>query len=239
MGKNKLPENVVSLSDFRKAKEMPAPVEPAPQKPSSGKTKSKPKRTQKAMASTLGVLALSLVFNYQIDHLNQSETMSMASVQSRGRFPSAVDGSRRTVRFERDAAWEKRLAESLARSKTRDIASSAIGRPATAEEKLRWGVLGNKYTILYENSADRIQSISLQNKEFSPSYLRDREEFLQRFGELFVGDVASTELSSVERTSEMTIELYKVYGKNGQLNREVRFELDRYDRLLSLKVQPI
>jgi hypothetical protein len=156
----------------------------------------------------------------------------MASNASSGRSIASVE----RVNWQRDAQWEKELSESLASDKVRDVASMHVGRPATMEEKLRWGTLEEKYTVTFRPDVHEIQSISFQDPSGTPSYLLDRARFLDEYRELF--NASSSKLKSVEQTPDKTVESYTLYNKDHQPKGEARFELDRHMRLQSLKVEP-
>jgi hypothetical protein len=142
--------------------------------------------------------------------------------------------------WERDAKWEKELAERLASPQIRALASTHIGRPATKEEKLRWGVLEEKYTITYGVDQQQINGILFQDgSEGTPAYILDRIQFLRDYGPLFHATYKSAKLKSVEQSDQNTIESYTLFGEGDKPKGEVRFELDRHKRLLSLKVAPV
>ncbi len=87
------------------------------------------------------------------------------------------------VKDERDASWEMNLAESLASPQIRSIASSRIGHTASLEDRLRWGTLQLKYTIV-KPEGTTIRSISLPDERTEPAYILNRREFLDEFGVL-------------------------------------------------------
>lgn len=197
------------------------------QQPSRAKAKTSKKTIAGSVIAIL--LATGAVNRFAF---NPSQSSDLAS-QS-GRSIASVD----QVKYERDAKWEKQLAESLASDKVRNIASTQIGRSATTEEKLRWGTLEEKYTITYRPEVSQIRSILLQDPATSPSYVLDRMQFLKEYGSLLESGYASAKLKSVETSEDKTIEAYTIFDKENHAKGEARFELDRHKRLLSLKVEP-
>ncbi len=138
----------------------------------------------------------------------------------------------------RDAKWEKQLAERLVQKSGRQIASSQIGRVASLEDRLRWGPLEEKYTI-YKEDAKRISAIFLQDPETSPAYILNRGKFLQQFGSLLTKDFDSAQLKAIETgPNNQVIEAYTIFDKQKQPCAVAHFELDQYSRLLSLNVKP-
>lgn len=196
-------------------------------------TKRRRKASKKTLAGTViaVILATGAVNRFTFETpINVTEFNSGEAGATRG--PASV-------KFTRDAKWEKQLAEKLASHTVRDIASATIGRAATMEEKLRWGTLEEKYTITYKPENQRIDSIFLQGEGADPAYILDRAEFLREYGPLFESAFSSAKLKSVESTEEKTVESYTIFNKNNRATGEARFELDRYKRLLSLKVEPV
>lgn len=193
------------------------------------------KKSKKTIAgSVLAIAMATLAVNRYVYSQNSSQTHTaeLASVSGISRTIASVE----RVNWKRDAAWEKKIAESLASSNVRNIASTEVGRSATLEEQLRWGTLEEKYTITYRAENREISSIAYQDSEGNPSYVLNRKEFLKQYASLF--NAASTKLSSVEESSDKTIESYTLFDSERHAKGEARFVLDRHKRLLSLKVEP-
>lgn len=190
----------------------------------------KPRRSKKNVGATVLaiILATAAVNTYVFGRPDGAESAS-----SGGRGLASVE----RLNFTRDAAWEKDLAEKLASPQIRALASTAIGRPASIEDKLRWGTLEEKYTIAYSEEDHRIRSILLQDDSTAPSYVLDREQFLREYGSLFEADFKVAKLKSVETSNGKTVESYTLIKGDDQPGVEARFELDRHKRLLSLKVE--
>jgi hypothetical protein len=204
---------------------VPSQPSKAPQKP---RKTTGPKSGKKSGLAIATIAMLCFAVNYVTLENNSTEQVSLSS-SSRGL--ASVGGS-----MQRDAAWEKDMSERLAKSTTRDIASIQ-GRSASIEEKLRWGTLEEKYTITFRQEAREIASVTLQGDYSSPSYVLNREEFLSDYGSLLKSGYATARLKSVETVADRTIESYTLFDKQEQPQGEVRFELDRHKRLLSLRVE--
>lgn len=184
-----------------------------------------------------GVLAIMLAtgaanrFAFNSD--SDISTVAMSSEAQTARGIASVE----RFTWKRDAQWEKSLAESLASAQVRGLASMQIGRTATLEDKLRWGILDQQiYTITYQPGQRHIRGIMLQDSQSDPTYVGDRLQFLNDYGPLLVDGFKTAELKSVESDDGRIIEAYTIHNST-QPGREARFELDQYKRLISLKVQ--
>jgi hypothetical protein len=237
MEDNKAPNNIIQFPTKRKETEQPGadkpPTQPSAQKPAKKKRSNKKNVSGTVLAIMLATGAVNrIAFN---SSWIESQDLASNSGTGTGRgIASVSEGS-----FQRDADWEKQLAESLASTaQTREVASVQVGRAATPEEKLRWGTLEEKYTITYRSDVHQIQSILLQDSTSTPAYVLNRSKFLQEYGTLMSGDFANSRLKSVETVNEKTVESYTLFDKDQHARGEARFELDRHKRLLSLKVEP-
>lgn len=232
MDQNQKPGNVIQFPGKRKEENHDQKV--ASVTPAANVSKRDMSSRKTLFAALVAVMAASGAVNKYVFSV-ASESLSVASSSQApvGRGIASVKT------MERDARWEKELAEQLASSRNRSIASVNIGRPATQEEKLRWGLLEEKYTITYKTEERAIASILLQGENSEPSYVLDRTKFFSEYGSLFDSSFESAKLKSVESTEQNTIESYVLYDKDNQPKGEVRIELDRHKRLLSLKVDPV
>jgi hypothetical protein len=189
-------------------------------------------------ACILAVAMISAAVNQKV--FNSSESADLASLSAQQLRPGVRSiASVGTRSWNRDADWEKRLAENLAQMPARDLASAQIGHAATVEEKLRWGILEEKYTIVYRPEMHTIDSILLQDPSEAPAYILDRMKFLKDFGPLLDNGVESARLDSVISDAGKTVEAYTLFDKDQRPTASAHFELDRYHRLLSLKVEQI
>jgi hypothetical protein len=234
MDQDQKPNNIIQFPGKRKDADESRNETPAPSKAAVGKkVRRAPKKNLGAMI--VAVMLLTGAVNRIVFH-NSDDSADMASYMEGGRAIASLE----RFNWERDAKWEKELAERLASPQIRSLASTNIGRPATKEEKLRWGILEEKYTITYTSDQRQINSILFQDAgDGKPSYVLDRVQFLKDYGLLFQAAYRSAKLKSVEKSEQNTIESYTLFGEGDQPKGEVRFELDRHKRLLSLKVDAI
>lgn len=235
---NKAVNNVIQFPGPKAAPKNPATPPPAPKAPKTPKATTGNDSVKKTTAATvLAIILMTVAVNKYTFETNEgaADMSSMADVVTSGRAIASVE----RVSWTRDAAWEKDLAERLASPQARGTASVNIGRSATKEEKLRWGILEEKYTINYHANEHRINSIALQDAVSAPSYILDRPKFLNEYGHLFQEAYESAKLKSVEKSDDKTVEAYTLFDKENNPKGEARFELDRHKRLISLKVEPI
>lgn len=136
----------------------------------------------------------------------------------------------------RDPAWEKSIADSLSSVELRDLASIAVGHEATLDEKVRYGVLERKYTILRDLKRNEVESVILQGAGTEPTMLRNRADFLGQFGKWMSDKYASAQLDSAQAviTKDRRIEYFTVYDASHKAYAKAKFELDNFQRLLSL-----
>lgn len=223
--KSQAPDNVIQFPGRRdKVIAKPPTNTPPPPQP-------KPAASAKNVAG--GVLA-AMLLSVAVNHaaFRGTESKDLAS-NSTGRGLASI-----APNYKRNADWEKSLAQKLASPQARGVASAAVGRNVTAEERLRWGTLEEKYTITFRPDAREISSILLQDESGSaPSYVLNRDKFLNEYGSLLSYGFASAKLKSSQTVNERIIEAYTLFDKNAQPKGEARFELDRHKRLLSLKVE--
>ncbi|MGZ3721980.1 MAG: hypothetical protein ACXVA9_03555 [Bdellovibrionales bacterium] len=239
MNDDKAPNNVIQFPGQRKKEADEIPAAPTAQAPSAAvATAKKPSRktSKKSKAITAGtvlaiILATGAVNRFTFDQKIQA--LDASSVSTTGRAIASVE----RTEIKRDSAWEKDLAESLASAQVRAVASTGLGHAATVEEKLRWGTLEEKYTIVYKSDVHNIETIVLQDATTNPAYILDRNKFLRDYGQLLQDGYASSTLKSVEVNHDKTVESYTLYDKDKRPKGEAHFELDIHKRLLSLKVE--
>ena len=230
---NKAAGNIINnvLQFPVRKKDSEAPEAGKAQVPAKAKKPAK-KGSKKAMAATvLAIGLLTVAVNKKTFESSTGHTDLASS--SGGRAIASVQA------ISRNAQWEKDLAEKLASAQVREVASTGIGRPATIEEKLRWGILEEKYTITYSSTEHEIHSILLQDPVSKPAYILDRNEFLSEYGPLFESQFKTAKLKSVEKSDDKTVESYTLFDQENKAKGEARFELDRHKRLISLKVEPV
>ncbi|MGE0529038.1 MAG: hypothetical protein AB7G93_08945 [Bdellovibrionales bacterium] len=222
MSTKKVPDNVIPFPG-------PRPP-PPPERKGQGKKKTSAKN---GAAVVLAIILATFAVNREVfESRPQSVSLSSRAPEGVDRAIASVDPSVPV----RNPEWEMKLAEELASVKTRGPASAQIGRPATVQERLRWGTLEEQYTINYKPADRSISSVQLQDSSARPTYVLDRGEFLESYGALLDAAYDSAKLKSVQKIDGRIFESYTIFDKNNQPKGEVRFELDRHKRLLSLKV---
>ncbi len=203
---NKSPENNVvnNILQFpvrKKDAELPPPTAPKDDKKSSKET---------LAATVLAVALLTMAVNRNTFETSRIDSANLSSQTVGGRAIASVQS------VSRNAAWEKELSEKLASAQIREVASAGIGRPATLEEKLRWGVLEEKYTIKFSEQEHKIDSILLQDPVSKPAYILDRSGFLSEYGYLFETTFAAAKLKSVEKLDDKIVEAYTLFDKDNR-----------------------
>lgn len=240
MEDNKQPSNVIQFPAKRKEATEPEQVRPSTPPPLPKTPQSKPAPKSKKGQAILGGAVLAVLFatgavnRFTFDSARQAQTLDASSLNGSGRAIASVE----RMSWKRDARWEKQIAEQLASSQSRGLASTGIGHAPSLEDKLRRGTLEEKYTI-YKPDAKAIKSILLQDSAAQPAYILDRPQFLEQYGSLLDDAFGSAKLKSVEVSEDKTVELYMLFDKEKHLRGEAQFELDRHKRLLSLKVEPV
>jgi hypothetical protein len=241
---NQAPNNVIQFPGRRKE------AEEKPQTPAAGAPASAPlakasgapapkaangaarKRKAKMAGTVLAIaLATGAVNRYTFEH--NIESLDASSFSNVQRTIASIE----PVSWQRDAAWEKEMAESLASAQDRAVASTTIGHEPSIEEKLRWGTLGENYTYTFRPDTHILTAVKLQDSSTTnPAYVLDRGRFLKEYGTLLASGFDSAQLKSVEVTHDKTVESYTLFGKDKRPKGEARFELDSHKRLLSLEV---
>lgn len=160
---------------------------------------------------------------------------------STGTVDLASEGGRglASIPEERDAAWEKSVAESLASAEVRDLASISVGHEASLDEKVRYGVLERKYTILRDMQRNEVESIILQGAGTEPTLVSNRAEFLGQFGRWLSEKYGFSELKSSELVKDVRHEVFTVFDANHKAYAVADFELDNYQRLLKFHFKPL
>lgn len=227
---------------FPKSQQPATPSTPAPvQKPSrrpAGKKKMKPSRS---LAITVGsMLAIAIATGTTNSAFFSSES-GMASLASR--VPQSVDSHNvddvlPALPEERDAAWEKSIAESLASTDVRDMASVAVGHEASLDEKVRYGILERKYTILRDLKRNEVESIILQGTG-TPSLVPNRSEFLGKFGRWMSEKYGFSEMKSSEVVKDRRLESFTVFDSSHKAYALAKFELDTSGHLLAFHFEPL
>jgi hypothetical protein len=232
-------KNQSNVIPFPKAQQ-PAPsapnqTTPPPQKPVA---KKKAKFNPSLASTVLSLFAIALAAgasNTSVFKKNEG-WVDVASLAGENRGIASVDPSVSDIR---DAAWEKSIAESLASAEVRDIASVQVGHEASLDEKVRFGVLERKYTILRDLKRNEVESIILQGSGSKPSFVMDRSQFLGQFGHWISDKYGAAELKSSETKEDRRFEAFTIFDKKHEAYATAKFELDNYQRLLSFHLEPL
>lgn len=136
---------------------------------------------------------------------------------------------------------DKKLAESqlkLLRAGERDVAS--LGSHPTLEERFRLETLEGKYAVRFQGGhveeARYIEPISSLSQ---PMYIPDRASFLAQHHRLMADSVSQVVHKSEERTEDKFTEVYSLLDSSHQVLGEAFFEMDRYGRVLAIRIHPI
>ncbi len=140
---------------------------------------------------------------------------------------------------DRDSKWEKSVAEGLASVEVRDLASVSVGHEASVDEKVRYGVLERKYTVLRDLKRNEIESIVLQGSGSEPSLVPDRAEFLGKYGKWLSEKYVFSELKSSQPVKEGRRETFTLFDSSRRPYAIASFDLDSSQRLLALHVIPL
>lgn len=222
-------KNQTNVIQFPKS-QTPSPAPNRDVKPVPG-PKAKPKQAKNSsLLFTAGSLfAIALATGVT----NAAFLMNPSVVEERG-LASAAD-----TFDSRDAAWEKSVAESLASVEVREPASAAIGHKPNLDASVRYGALERKYTILRDLKRDEVESIVLQDKVSEPTLIKDRAEFLATYGKWVSGKYSFAELKSSEVNQGGRVESFALFDSKRRAYALVRFEMDSFQGLLALRLQPL
>ncbi len=179
---------------------------------------------QRKVALTASIASILFVMTFANSNLFSKNENQIQS----GRMPAAVSTDRNTE-------WEHKLAKRLSGLQVRDVAS--IGKKPSIEDKLRFEELQGKYAIRFQNDNRVLSEIEFTtldpNKKMRPKVLGDSKQFLMTYKSLM------PQFESLEPSSDYTNDspVYTLVD-NGRNVAKVKFDLDRYGRLLKLKVIP-
>jgi len=134
---------------------------------------------------------------------------------------------------------EKSVAESLASVEVRDLASISVGHEATLDEKIRYGILERKYTILHDLQRNEVEAITLQGSDTEPTFVSNRSEFMGKYGRWMSEKYGFSELKSSEVIQKIRVEFFTVFDSNHKPYATAKFELDSFQRLLAFHFEPL
>lgn len=216
-----------NVIQFPKSQSAPTPA----QRPPAAKGKSKPAPSLWITAGSLFAIAIA-TGTTNLSLFDRAGSTELASVRG-------IASVEQTLPESRDAAWEKSIAESLASTEVRDLASVSVGHEASLDEKVRYGILERKYTILRDLQRNEIESIVLQGAESEPSMVSNRAEFLGKYGRWMSDKYGFSELKSSELVKDRRMESFTVFDSGHKAYAVAKFELDSFGRLLAFHFEPL
>lgn len=228
-----------NVIQFPKPQPAPASGSPTPSQPVKKPSSKKKAKFNASLATTVcSLMAIALatgVSNSSFFKKNEG-WVEIASLSADNRGIASVEPNE--LEF-RNAAWEKSVAESLASTDERDLASVAVGHEASEDEKVRFGVLERKYTILRDLKRNEVESITLQGTGSEPSMVLNRSAFLGRYGHWISDKYGFSELKSSETKQDHRYEEFTLFDSQHKAFATAKFELDNYQRLLSFHLEPL
>lgn len=216
-------------------------LNPPPPSNSSPKKKSNRKKLKfnASLATTVcSLIAIALATGVSNTSFFQKHEgwVELSSLSPDDRSIASVEPSANETR---NAAWEKSVAESLASTDVRDLASVSIGHEASEDEQVRFGVLERKYTILRDLQRNEVESITLQGSGSEPSMVLDRAGFLGQYGHWISDKYGFSKLKSTGMKQDHRVEEFTLFDTHHKAFATAQFELDNYQRLLSFHLQPL
>ena len=156
------------------------------------------------------------------------------------RAPTAAEGSRQiasaNLEIDRDAAWEKLLAERLAKPGS-VVTAAHVGRSATLVEQLRFATLEDKYAIAFRPDGRSIAAIG--PAATNGGIVIERAEFLRKYGQLFDTAFVTADLKSSDRDGDKVTESYELRDGQGHATVRAFFEVDAQNQLISVRAVQI
>ena len=204
------------------------PVEKVKQKKSNQVTATKWQQStqlKKAVPATVFAILCLYVFSNSLLVSKTEEKTQLRTIASLGKHSE----------FQRDVAWEHRLAKQLAvKVQKRGIAS--VGKTPHLQDELTAGLLHNKYRV--EFVSGKIVNIELADTlgQVDPTYV-DGHQFLRSYKKLLPFKYENAKRTSKVKEENKVLETYKLMDSNNKVLGNVKFELDVYGRLLAMKVQ--
>ncbi|MEZ4873009.1 MAG: hypothetical protein R2827_12385 [Bdellovibrionales bacterium] len=183
---------------------------------------------QRKVALSASIASILFVITFANSNLFKSGAQDQ--VQSANRIPASVSST------ERNPEWEHKLAKRLSKLHLRSVAS--IGQRPSLEDKLRFEELQGKYAIRFQGENRYISEIEFTkldpDAKARPRLLGDSKKFLLDYRDLMPN------FETLEQSTDYTNDnpSYTLVDA-GKKVAQVDFQLDRFGRLLKLKVVPI
>lgn len=196
--------------------------------PVAYKKQERSKRREWIVGSLASIFVLALIVNQQ-----SSETINIQTQQSRSLAsvsPYAVQA--------RDTKYEKAMVAKIAEEGVRKPAS--LGYVPTQADDFQYGFLESKYAVkFYQGKVQELSFTEAPHIKVEPRYLKDRPQFLSDYRELFPMSFSSARSVNREITDEKIMETYELISVHQTKVGQVHFELDKYGRLLAMKVSSL
>jgi hypothetical protein len=171
------------------------------------------------------ILAICLLYAFV-----NSFVLSTKTASKEGRFIASLDA------VERNVQWEHNLARQLA-AKPMKRGLASIGQAAGDQDRLVAGLLHNKYLVKFkEGKISNIEFPEGNTEIDSPSYVSSTE-ILTRHSHLLPVRYAKFKRSSKEVHKDRIVDTYDLFAENAKKSGQVRFELDKHGRMISMKVE--
>ncbi len=227
-----------------KARTEQKPADKTPKAPKPSKKKALVENKKLLISSSL----LSIVFVVTMANRNLMKAEE-ASIQWVGneQVNSRSIASVEHTRFERNADWEKDVAQELSQSLGRKPAS--ISSTASDEQQFRYGFLGTAYRVLY-NANGKVEEIVYDPAPLAKSDSKSDDESKLKY--LSAADILDGKYKSFlpwsytnwTNTEKKTIqneivEVISLLGRDGKTVGLVTFKTDVHGRFLSMKAQSI
>lgn len=140
----------------------------------------------------------------------------------------------------REQLMDQKNLISMLRGKQRGIASIGTKTPS-AEDRLRFEELDGRYSLRFDKQ-NKVKEIefSESNKGFStPKFINNYESLLNEYKNILAVNFSNVELLNLEKTSSG--ELIQKIQLSSELSKvgEVDIKMDKYGRLLNLKVMKV
>lgn len=190
-------------------------------------------RQAKLAGGVLAFVLLSFAVNQKAFNVNPNQFNVAENSSVSGDRAIASVGPQHLLR---DESWEKEVAEGLASADVRGPATFNIGREATAEEKIRFGLLGGVYTLQFSEEGHLLTGIQKQDVESEPKYL-NTSYFFSQFGHMIEPKYKNFRMiGEPSRDSEKIYKTYQIINTDNRPVSEARLEFDLSGRFLNFSV---
>jgi hypothetical protein len=178
-------------------------------------------------------LAVNIKFNHSTGDIHLISGISLRLPASQG-SQSLRSGSHKAERkLASELAGLRTNAANLSGEANRGLAS--LGRPSDLFEDLKFGVLEGKYALKMDgDKISEMKFIDIPDSTGRPAQIRNRIEFLKRYGALLDSD-SQPQQESVFTSGSMTTETYRLKSNSHGADIIVSFILDDLDRVFEMR----